>query len=47
MIADESFVLWVFSALFDVEGEWNDSEELSIGEFVVFFQVIEKSLLVA
>lgn len=47
MIPYESFVLWVFCSFFDVEGEWNDLEKLTIGELIVLFEVIEKSLFVA
>jgi hypothetical protein len=47
VIADESFVLRVFGAFFDVESKGNDLEELSIGEFVVLFQIIEEGLFVS
>lgn len=47
VVSDESLVLWVFGAFFDVESEGNDLEELSIGELVVLLQIVEQSFLVA
>lgn len=41
VISDKSFVLWVISAFFDVEGERNELEELSIGEFIILLQIVE------
>ena len=46
MIPYKSFVLCVFGSFSDVEGEWNDLEKLAIGQLIVLFEVIEKSLFV-
>lgn len=47
VVGDESFVLGVFEASFDMESEGDRFEEIARGQFVVLLEVIEKCLFVA
>lgn len=47
MVNCESLVLWIAVALFDVEGQGDDFEEIASCELIVLFEVVEEGLFVA
>lgn len=47
VVGHKAFILGVFQACLDVESERDGFEQVALGEFIVFFEVIEQGFFVA